>query len=243
MMYFQAFINLKKIDLSNNQIASLPSSTIFQRLVNLKFLYLHNNKIGKWHDISSLSALPAILHITLFSNPVYLVPGYRHFLVNSVPSLLALDHYVITDEERIDDASFGYRFRALNEFMKLHVPDYAREKSAEQHLFNLEVDVYRLKRIFERNSPSILIQAVYRGWRQRNLVRLQMHQKIIKVVKIQKVIRGFLTRLRFKRELMDMLQLTGQQYLMMTNQQIRQKSAGFVIKKFILKKYREKKRE
>jgi hypothetical protein len=58
--------------------------------------------------------------------------------------------------------------------MKLHVPDYAREKSAEQHLFNLEVDVYRLKRIFERNSPSILIQSVYRGWRQRNLVRLQM---------------------------------------------------------------------
>jgi Leucine-rich repeat len=131
MMYFQSFVNLKKIDLSNNQIASMPSAGIFQRLVNLRFLYLHNNKISKWHDIASLSALPGILHITLFSNPVYLVPGYRHFLVNSVPSLLALDHYVITDEERIDDASFGYRFRALNEFMKLHVPDYAREKSAE----------------------------------------------------------------------------------------------------------------
>ncbi len=130
-MYFQSFNNLKKIDLSNNQIASLPSSTVFQKLINLKFLYLHNNKISKWHDISSLSALPGILHITLFSNPVYLVPGYRHFLVNSVPTLLALDHYMITDEERIDDASFGYRFRALNEFMKLHVPDYAREKSAE----------------------------------------------------------------------------------------------------------------
>lgn len=41
--------------------------------------------------------------------------------------------------------------------MKLHIPDYEVEKSAEQHLFNLEVDIYRLKRIFERNSPSILI--------------------------------------------------------------------------------------
>lgn len=30
---------------------------------------------------------------------------------------------------------------------------------------------------------------------------------------------------------------------MMTNQQIRQRSAGFVIKKFMMKKYREKKRE
>jgi hypothetical protein len=42
---------------------------------------------------------------------------------------------------------------------------------------------------------------------------------------------------------MDMLQLTGQQYLMMTNHEIRQKSAAIVIKKFMLKKYREKKRE
>jgi len=41
--------------------------------------------------------------------------------------------------------------------MKLHIPDYTNERSAEQHLLNLEVDVYRLKRIFERNSPSILI--------------------------------------------------------------------------------------
>jgi hypothetical protein len=105
------------------------------------------------------------MHITLFSNPVCTVPGYRHFLVNSCRTLLALDHYIVTDEERIEDASFGYRYRALNEFMKLHIPDYAREKSAEQHLFNLEVDIYRLKRIFERNSPSIMIQSVYRGYR------------------------------------------------------------------------------
>jgi hypothetical protein len=78
-------------------------------------------------------------------------------MVNSVKSLLALDNHVITDEERIEDASFGYRFRALNEYMKLHIPEYPREKSAEQHLFNLEVDIYRLKRIFERNSPAIMI--------------------------------------------------------------------------------------
>ena len=38
---------------------------------------------------------------------------------------------MITDEERIEDASFGYRFRGLNEYMKLHIPDYNNEKSAE----------------------------------------------------------------------------------------------------------------
>jgi len=125
-------------------------------------------------------------------------------------SLLALDNHIITDEERIEDASFGYRYRALNEYMKLHIPDYAKEKSAEQHLFNLEVDVYRLRRIFERNSPSTMIQAIFRGFRQRHYVRIKAVDNEKKVVKIQKVIRGWLVRNRFKKELMDMLQLTGQ---------------------------------
>jgi hypothetical protein len=130
-MYLQAFVNLRKIDLSHNNISSLPGPQVFKGLTNLKFLYLNNNKLAKWQDIASLTSMPAIIHITLFSNPVCTVPGYRHFLVNSLRTLLALDHFVITDEERIEDASFGYRFRALNEFMKLHIPDYAREKSAE----------------------------------------------------------------------------------------------------------------
>lgn len=131
LMYLQAFKNLKKLDISHNNIVNLPGPQVFKGMTNLKFLYLHNNKIGKWQDITSLVTLPQILHITLFSNPVCTVPGYRHFLVNSCRTLLALDNYIVTDEERIEDASFGYRYRALNEFMKLHIPDYAKEKSAE----------------------------------------------------------------------------------------------------------------
>lgn len=107
----------------------------------------------------------------------------------------------MTDEERIENASFGYRFRAMNEFMKLHIPDFARVKSAEQHIFNLEVDIYRLKRIFERNSPSILIQSCYRGYRARNRVNIFFNQRREKVLKIQKVIRGWILRKRLKQEL------------------------------------------
>jgi len=132
MMYLQTLQNLKKIDLSHNNISALPSGgNVFKNLINLRFLYLHNNRITKWSDIQSLTALPIAMHVTLYSNPVCQVPGYRYYLVNSIPSLLALDNHIITDEERIEDASFGYRYRALNEYMKLHIPDYAREKSAE----------------------------------------------------------------------------------------------------------------
>jgi len=138
------------------------------------------------------------------------IPGYRHFIVNSLPGLKALDNFVITDEERIEDASFGYRFRGLNEFMKLHIPDYTHERSAEQHLFNLEVDVYRLRRIFERNSPSILIQSLYRGYRSRNFVKIYFNERRQKIIKIQKVVRGFLHRRKFEKDLRDMLMYTGQ---------------------------------
>ncbi|CDW82611.1 leucine-rich repeat and iq domain-containing protein 3 [Stylonychia lemnae] len=241
MMYLQMFQNIKKIDLSQNSISALPSPQVFQGLVNLKFLYLHDNRISNWNDITSLTALPSIMHITLFSNPVCSIPGYRHFMVNSINSLLALDNYVITDEERIEDASFGYRFRGLNEFMKLHIPDYAKEKSAEQHLFNLEVDIYRLKRIFERNSPSILIQALYRGYRQRNYVRVFFNERKQKIIKIQKVVRGWLMRKKFKKDLRDMLVYTKQEYLMMSNKELRKRRAGMRIKRFIVQKFREKK--
>jgi Leucine-rich repeat (LRR) protein len=172
LSYLYSFKNLKKIDLSDNQLEILPSPQVFEGLENLQFLYMHNNKLAKWQDLHSLTALPSIMHITLFNNPVCQIPGYRHFLVNSIPCLRALDNFVITDEERIEDASFGYRFRGLNEFMKLHIPDYTHERSAENHLFNLDVDIYRLKRIFERNSPSILIQSLYRGYRSRNASQL-----------------------------------------------------------------------
>ena len=221
-----------------NGLGNLPGAEVFAGLVNLKFLYLHNNKISNWTDITALSTLKSVLHLTLFSNPACSIPGYRHYLVNSLPSLLALDNYVITDEERIEDASFGYRYRALNNYMKLHIPEYVKERSAEQHLFNLEVDIYRLKRIFERNSPSILIQSLYRGYRSRNFVKIYFNERKNKIIKIQKVVRGWIMRRKFKRDLKDMLAYTNQEYLLMTNKEIKKRRAETVIKKFMIKNFR-----
>lgn len=226
LIHLQNFSNLKKLDLSENNIQNLPSAKVFAGLTELRFLYLHNNNISEWSDIQSLISLPSIMHLTLFGNPVVSIPGYRHFLVNSIQSLLALDSYIITDEERIEDASFGYRFRGLNEFMKLHIPDYTREKSAEQHIFNLEVDIYRLKRIFERNSPSILIQSLYRGYRSRNIVKIYFNERRHKIIKIQKIVRGFLLRKKLKRDLRDMLVYTNEEHLMMSNVELRKRAAA-----------------
>ena len=46
--HLQHFGNLKKIDLSFNELDSLPSGNVFAGLKKLQFLYLHNNNISKW---------------------------------------------------------------------------------------------------------------------------------------------------------------------------------------------------
>lgn len=140
--------------------------------------------------------------------------------------LKALDNYIITDEERIEDASFGYRFRGLNEFMKLHIPDYTNERSAEQHLLNLDVDVYRLKRIYERNSPSILIQSFWRGCASRNNAKGYYKKRLTSIVKLQGWFRAVLARKQYLSELQALLKTTGDEDLLMTNEEIERRDKG-----------------
>lgn len=60
-----------------------------------------------------MAASPTISILTLYDTPLSLKPNYRHHLVNSLWSLKSLDNYVISDEEIIEDSSFGGRFGPL----------------------------------------------------------------------------------------------------------------------------------
>lgn len=51
LTYLHTFQNLKKIDLSDNQLDGLPQAQVFTGLQSLQFLYLHNNNIAKWQDL------------------------------------------------------------------------------------------------------------------------------------------------------------------------------------------------
>lgn len=198
----QKFYILKKVDLSFCKLTQLPDKKVFESLLHLQFLFLHNNEISEWEDLESVSGCRNLLHLTMYSNPVANI-GYRHFIVNIIPSLLALDMHIITDEERSDDVSFGDRFRALSDYMRISIPDYTNESDARVHLMSLNKDAYELKRIYERNSPSILIQRIFRGHKIRKNINNTIGIKKDSVIKIQKVIRGFLLRRRCRKELMS----------------------------------------
>ena len=183
------------------------------------------------------------MHITLFANPVCAIPGYRHFIVNSIPCLKALDNYVITDEERIEDASFGNRFRGLNEYMKWQVTDYSDVPSAEQHKFNLEVDIYRLKRCYERNSPSILIQSLFRGYKSRNYFKVYYKLRTENALHIQKHVRGWLQRRKFMQDLKDLLAYTNDQDLLLSTEEIERRDYGRKIFRAMYRYWQKKKSE
>jgi hypothetical protein len=121
----------------------------------------------KWSNLEAISVIESLLHLTLFNNPLATSPGYRNFIVKRVPKLRALDEYVITDEEKMTDIGHSYRFKAMSHFMRIFLPEFPEGLNAEQHLIQVDLEIYKLKRIYERNNPSIRIQSLFRGYKQR----------------------------------------------------------------------------
>ena len=126
-------------------------------------------------------------------------------------TLRALDDFIITDEELLDYSSpVSLRFRAMStRYMKIYVPKFLENNSADQHIFNLDVEVYRIKRLFERNSPSIRIQSAFRGYYHRSKAVFSFMQRKKAAVFIQKMAKGWLFRLRMRKELKSILKSQG----------------------------------
>jgi hypothetical protein len=150
----------------------------------------------------------------------------------------------VTDEERSEDASFGVRYRAMNKYMKIYIPEFIPNLSAEKHLFNLEVDIYRLKRIFERNSPAMRIQSLFRGFRVRTTYKNYFKRKRKSIIRIQKIVRGWILRKKMRKELYDIMLEEGLAHLTFTSKQIRERVAKAKIVKairFHVKRIRDRK--
>lgn len=80
----------------------------------LRILLLHDNPIGKIENLHYLSACPMLTALTLNDTPLSLKRNYRHHVVNSIWALKALDNFVISDEEIIEDAEFAGGFVTMH---------------------------------------------------------------------------------------------------------------------------------
>jgi hypothetical protein len=112
----QLIINLS---LALLQLTSVPGQSFWSSLRKLRALNLHDNPLGRFETLQNLSTAPSLTILTLFDTPLFLKKNYRHHVVNSIWTLKALDHHVVSDEEIIEDAVFGGHFSALSRLLRL----------------------------------------------------------------------------------------------------------------------------
>jgi hypothetical protein len=200
------FTNLRKLDLSTNLLTSIGSVKLWSTMPRLQVLYLHDNLLETWETFTSLSSLDRILHLTLFNNPCIHLPQYRKFMLSSLPSLLALDFHIATQEERLGIAMPD------PEKSKIWIQDCSDLRSLKQHL-------YKLRRKFEKCSPSIKIQSVWRSFYVRRHMGGHLSERDQQAILIQKHVRGWLLRLKLRRDLEKLLKETNNEYLLFTPQE------------------------
>ncbi|KAI4549429.1 hypothetical protein MG293_001759, partial [Ovis ammon polii] len=167
----QSCMKLIKLDLHGNQIKSLPGTKFWSGLKNLKLLYLHDNGFAKLKNVCMLSACPSLIALTMFDCPVSLKKGYRHVLVNSIWTLKALDHHVISDEEIIQNWHLPERFKTCNHRLLFNFCSALKKGSTyEDEIDNIKHIISKVNEILAHNSPVLIIQRWTRGFLVRKKV-------------------------------------------------------------------------
>ncbi|XP_059839661.1 leucine-rich repeat and IQ domain-containing protein 3-like isoform X1 [Hypanus sabinus] len=155
--------NLIKLDLHSNHITELPGESFWSDMKCLQILYLHNNIIGDVNDIEALCACPQLTILTLSDTPVSLLPKYRHFIVNNIWSLKALDNFVIADEEVMEDNLNSCQFRALSYQFFVYPPKPPQTSTWCNEMENIRKLMATVNTILAHHSPVHIIQRWIRG--------------------------------------------------------------------------------
>jgi Leucine-rich repeat/IQ calmodulin-binding motif len=206
------FFNLRKLDLSTNFLVSIGTKDLWKTMPKLQILYLHDNLIENWSSLDSLLSLPSILHLTLFNNPCIHLPDYRTHMIKSLASLLALDFYICTQEEKQNIMS------ADSEKAKIWIQDTTDIRNFKQH-------IYKLKRKWESCSPVIKIQSHWRRYCVKKNIGGHLSERDKKALIIQKHYRGWILRKKLKRDLEKLLRDTNHEELLYTPEEYLQYKA------------------
>ncbi|KAG9270110.1 leucine-rich repeat and IQ domain-containing protein 3 isoform X1 [Astyanax mexicanus] len=167
-------VSLVKLDLKGNQITHLPSASFWSNLKDLQLLNLHDNTIADRSNISALSGCPRLTALTLYDTPLSLKRNYRHCVVNSLWSLKALDHHVISDQEIVENWCLHPKFKTMashfsvNLYPPLNVDSYQNELKMVHEL------IVKINHIQANYCPILIIQKCIRGHLTRR--SLGLHQ-------------------------------------------------------------------
>ena len=103
------------------QLSDIPDENFWSEMKHLEFLCLHDNPIASVDTISYLANCPKLTALTIYDTPLSLIDKYRHHVVNTLIVLKALDHYIVADEEIIEDLQSTERFTAFRPQLKINL--------------------------------------------------------------------------------------------------------------------------
>ncbi|TRY83214.1 hypothetical protein DNTS_014149 [Danionella cerebrum] len=144
-------------------IVQLPEASRWSELTELQLLYLHDNNMSTWSHVKGLSACLNLAALTLWDTPLSLKKNYRHCLVNNVCSLKALDNFVISDEEIIQNWSLPFRFKAMKQHFCVGLYPSIKSDSFEAEMKAVCQIIAVINRIQAFHSPTLVIQRWIRG--------------------------------------------------------------------------------
>jgi hypothetical protein len=166
--------NLMKLDVSNNQIACLPPREFWGQFSKLVALFLHNNDIHHLHEVVELRHCRKLHILTLSGTPVSLTKGYRHAVVNSIQTLKALDSYVVSDEEVVENFTMTGKFATFSKELKLKRGFTSfHQASVRDELQSLRSLLCYVNRIIAKCSPIAIVQRYSRGWLARRRLKAE----------------------------------------------------------------------
>ncbi|ELT97561.1 hypothetical protein CAPTEDRAFT_143173 [Capitella teleta] len=185
-------VNLIKLDLHSNQISLVPLPDFWCRMHKLRLLHLHDNPIGGIENLHYLANCPQLNILTVYDTPLSLKRNYRHHTVNSVWSLKALDHHVISDEEIIEDTVVTGRFSPLSPNLKVDfVPISFQDSAYTAELMSIHRVMAAVNRVLAHFSPVHIIQRYIRGYLLRKRLCLVQEYKLKAALAIRQLAKGW----------------------------------------------------
>lgn len=122
--------------------------------------------------MNALTGLRSLQALTLYNCPIAERSGYRHHVVNTVWTLKALDHFILSDQEIIEDANFRQdSFKPFSTEMRINLSPAIVSKKTFHTIVN------RINYTFLHFSPVTILQRFIRG----HLARKQLRANGIKV--------------------------------------------------------------
>lgn len=85
------------IDISSNHLTDIHADILNLRY--LKILYAHANYINEIKKVEVLSQCKCLINLTLHGNPIEQIKGFRHFIIELIPTLEKFDFTLVSEKE------------------------------------------------------------------------------------------------------------------------------------------------